>query len=260
MTLPFLQTRYWRGSSFAAAPGAPPPSSAVTRQDDLVHWWKFDETSGTTSVDSINPTDSNLEMTLTNATLDSSGMNGYCALFDGTSDYAGTVNGAVTDVDKDDPYTLCGWIRQNAAQSGLKVMFGLGLSPTNVGQNGPWFTTNTNKVRGYHSDASSWRDVTTSGAIDAEAWYFVAMTWDGSTGTGNLKGYIGKVGTDSTISSTYDTANISSGGPAADPDSAFAGYGSYGYFNGRVDDFRFYNVELSIDEINDIYNGGDGDW
>ncbi len=96
------------------------------------------------------------------------------------------------------------------------------------------------------------RIVTTQGAADvfcggiqAGVWTYVTMTYDGQ----NLKGYVNGV----LQGTTALSGNIlygSSGG------NMLIGY-SYGdnyYFNGHIDEFRFYNGDMNADEILQEYN------
>ena len=58
MSLPFVSGRWGRGGAFAAGPAAPAADvgdgedAGIINPDELLHWWRFDETEGDTYADS----------------------------------------------------------------------------------------------------------------------------------------------------------------------------------------------------------------
>ena len=251
MSLPFVSARGNRGGTFAAGPAAPPASEAkVTRQDDLTHWWKLDDDGS----DSIGGAD----FTLTNgASISNSNYKfGDGALeLDGTNDYAVTADGGVTTVAS--AYTLSLWARPTETVVDLTGLIAVNDDVT------PGFTTSltwlvrtTAKVSMYHGTTSSFVSYSGSGSgITLDSWIFLAQTWDGS----NVKyWYADATAADSDITALETDATDSVKGSL---DTVLVGNSQWNrYYGGQIDDIRLYNVGLTESELNEVYNGGDGDF
>ena len=247
MSLPFVMARGHRGGLFAAAPAAPAESSTVTNQDDLVGWWKFDG-DGTDEIGSA-------DLTLYN----DAGFNASTKKFgthalelDGTSDYASTGNGDITALAS--AYTFSVWFRLTDTGGLLPGVVGFHVSTTPTNGTAVEILQHGGNVRFYHA-ATSDQNLTSGGTVSADKWYFVAQTWDGST----ISYYYADADTPdaaTTLKGTDSADNVQAG-----VDTLIVGRSQWAYSKlGQYDDLRLYNVALSKSKIDEIYNGGDGDF
>ena len=246
MSQPWLSGRSQRGGSFAAGPAAPAGSSGVTRQDDLMHWWKCDETSGTEAADS-GPSASGNGLTerpitlLNGASFASGGKNGYAISFDGTNDAASTAENVIA---APSAYTISCWFKGDAFDGSWQQP--MGLMQTSIGH---LLIVKTGTYIAYHiPSGGGWGvNVTVSETLSDDTWYLYTQTWDGSTMTLYIN---------ADSKGTASSASILAGDYEMD-----VGLFSYTYFfDGLVDDVRLYNVSLSGSEVGKLYNSGGGDW
>lgn len=89
--------------------------------------------------------------------------------------------------------------------------------------------------------------------MSSSNWYHLVLTWNSSAGWAcyfNGVNYIN----DSTASSPANSYNL----PIAAGYSSLTGGIYFDHFNGLIDEFLVYDYELSLDEIQDLYNSGSG--
>ena len=229
-----------------------PPTAGedVTRYDDLVHWWKFDESSGTTASDSVG----SVNLSLDNGAAFAAGKNGNAVDHDGSDDMARSAEAAVTNFTSAGAYTFSIWVNfdvlttwaniwhfDNTA-SGEDFLFNLMVDPS--------------KINGYHKKASGGNaglyDGTYSPGFSTGTWYHIAQTWDGTT----VKLFV-----DGDEKLSAAASDVYAGDYTVTTGRYQVAAGTYQYpFNGKVDDFRIYDVALSTSEIGEVYNSGNGDW
>jgi hypothetical protein len=106
--------------------------------------------------------------------------------------------------------------------------------------------TDGNLVMHYERAGSNY-SLTSGGALSAGAWQFVAMTVDSDL---NIKLYVGDtaVATDQATAETIITSDSFNIG-------RLGGTYNSGYFDGLMDEVKFYNYALSASEISDLYDG-----
>ena len=226
--------------------------STVTRQSDIVHWWKFDE--------DLDDSAGSVTLTSAEGTFSSSNKKfGTHALdLDGVDDYAYSGDGDITDLAS--AYTLSCWMRPEATSGTLPGVLnvtaysGVGGSITT---NGCGMTHHATKVRYYHALTSGQEGYSggTDSALVVDRWYFIAITHDGS----NSQYWLADA-TDGDSTVTQMSTTDTGGSIRGSLDRIFIGYTGYAYTNGQFDDVRNYNVALSEAELNEVYNGGDGDF
>jgi len=229
----------------ATSSGSVPADSKVTRQDDLLAWWQFNESSGTTASDS---SDSGLyPLTLTNMDGSSdwvagkSAAFGNCLEFDGADDYAVSADENFKSL-MGSNFTVSFWFYQDAAA--YAGLFTIG----NVANDGTPFMF----LRRRGAANLSWyfyngyRIVWTSG-IDAGEWHHAAITHDGTT----YRAYL-----DGSANGTYTAGTTVQNGERVFVGTSY----SSNFMNGKIDDFRIYDVTLSAEEIGDVYGSGGGDF
>ena len=133
MTLPVVTGRGWRGGAFAAGPAAPAAESGVTRQDDLVVWYKLDETAGSVVSDSSG---NGRDATANNMADDDwiTGKNGNALNFDHTDDFVkddgaskdicNAMNGSAT-ASSQGPWSVSFWLKkENNTAAGIFTIAG----------------------------------------------------------------------------------------------------------------------------------------
>jgi alpha-galactosidase len=226
----------------------PFPTPPAPKQDPVV-WYKFDETSGTTAVDSMGYRNA----TLTSGPTWVTGHEGNAVNLDGSNDYVNIPNPSggsglfryLTD------FTIAAWVQLDAAKTRAVVWnFGTGtwiymyLEPN----------SSANTVR---FGMTLWRDtyytqhVDSASALPIGGWHHVAVTKAGKTAILYVDG--DEVGRNSNMWLTaYNLGNTSQnyiGRPALSTTSPTAPY-----LDGQIDDFRVYNRALSKSEIRSFGN------
>lgn len=217
-----------------------PVSADVT--DGLVGWWKLNEGSGTSAVDSSGQGNTG---TLTNGPTWVSGKRAQAVSFDGSDDY---IQLPAQLIAIGNTFTFTAWIyftgslttrytvfgQENAASA---FMFEVGQGPGSAG---------TGRVGSLYSgqvDADS-----VSGVLLVNTWTHIAYTKNGTGATSTI--YINgrSVGLATNIGLTYSN---SSGTKAIGRRSAASQV-----FSGSIDDVRLYNRVLTETEIKAIYMAG----
>ena len=207
-------------SALLAAVDLPP-------ENKLEHWWKLDETSGTTASDSVGPADG----TLQDMDPQTDWVDGW---IDGALDFDGSddrVSLGQLDVLKGRTVTISAWIRakySSAAYSPIVTQYDQSWKGYDL------CLDSDGKPSFYLDDEAAVAD----SAVIVNTWYHIAGTYDGEM----LKIYVdGVLEEDSTYYNEDSGANTA----------AYIGYGlnggSHAYFNGIIDDVRVYNwaVETS---------------
>jgi hypothetical protein len=200
-------------------------------------WWKFDEGAGTTAIDSSGQGHNG---TLINGPVWTTGYYGGGIQFDGVDDYVDT--GWTENLAK---WTIACWVTSPAAPSSSGAPSGPLHREANYqinwNHNGGWAGFLGISVGG------SWMG-TTFGTLQANTWYHLCGTYDGT----NLTAYTNGV----------QASQISAPGtPSSESNSLKFGRHAANaqYFAGTVDDARVYNRALDISEIKQMMaSGGQG--
>ena len=236
------------GGASATSSGAPSSGgfAGVTRQSDLVGWWKFDENTGTSAADSIGSNNATLEGDSTWFP----GKNGSSLQCDGTGSYAytGSGNGPTVGADA----SLSFWVRLHAGGATGGVC-------SRDYSNSPSFLAwgQHNQVAAYiNGSATTW---TFPHAFSMGEWHLLTFVYDGTADT--VAAYLDG----SAMSGTASSVSVN---PFSDfADGVLMGaYASSGSpvtgttLNGEVDDVRIYDAALSASDASDIWGNGEGDW
>lgn len=212
------------------------PLGVISLDDGEVGWWKLEEGSGSTAIDSSVFRQSG---TLNNTTWLSGSANcqvdSSCASFNGSSSYIEVPDSTVFDINQMG-FTYSAWIKPSGFTQSYNMFMGHFL---------PYFNVLSNrKLHMSMSAAGAQRSVYGNTLLDAGTWYFAAATYDSS---GYMRVYLN--GREDGIA-----------GP-------FIGPGNYNYnfyigkwqsgssylFAGAIDDVRVYDRALSGVEIERIY-------
>lgn len=210
----------------------------------LAGYWKLDDGSGTSATDAS--TNGNTG-TLTNGPTWTTGQIGGAVNFDGTDDYIdlGTTK---TYIDDGKPFTAAIWLNADVFS----------------GVSRPAYTFKTNGLKGWVSfldsgasyedfsfgrDTSSSKRISFPGGFTTGVWRHVVIVYNGNgfNTTSNYTAYVDGasvvVNSSSTLVSIENENYIGS----------YRSGGSRGYWDGKLDDLRFYNRQLSADEVSQLY-------
>lgn len=105
-----------------------------------------------------------------------------------------------------------------------------------------------------HGGGSGTLLMTSPGALIADSWYHVVVTWDGTTWSMYLNGVLAATATDSTApqsSTVLQIGKVQCYGNAVGPSTADA------FFYGQLDEITGYSVVLTLDQIQAIYAARD---
>jgi len=208
-------------------------TNANSGNGELVGWWKLDDGSGLTAIDSSG---NGNDGTLTNMSGNewTVGQIGGALELDGSNDYVDM--GDAESLNITDAITVTAWIKPSNPGGNWQSI--IANSPTG-GQYNYWFYLESNALK-LSVYSSTYPNLTVSNAIGtADIWYHIAFTAiDGST----MKIFVNgnEVG-----SGTAGTGHWS------------GGYTTIGdlrpgrniHFNGTIDDVRIYNRALSAEEV-----------
>lgn len=223
---------------------APTVGSAGTEEKGTapVGWWKFDEGSGNTVVDSSGNGNTGTIVSTATWKNEDSCKSGKCMSFDGTNGYVNAVHNNTT-LDITDRVTLSTWVKFNALTGAYEEMIVKSggyywIGAQQVGSNYfPYFLIYSGTTN---------RTVTGKTILATGVWYHVVGAWDKDEGVMRL--YVnGKLenslsGITTAIMST--TADVLLGG-----DNTLR-------LNGLLDDARVYNYALTAAQIKQLYASG----
>ncbi|KXK25998.1 MAG: hypothetical protein TR69_WS6001001290 [candidate division WS6 bacterium OLB20] len=233
-----IRQQYNEGSSVL---GVSTGGSALS--NGLVGWWKMDETAANQCSggvnDSCDSSGSGNDMAWAGNTSASGGKYGNAMLFDGTDDYMRRTSPSNIPTGAS-PRTVSAWVHLNALGT-KQAIFQYG--PIGVTRNTLLLNISAANV----PEFTSWADgATSSTALSTGVWYHLVGTYDGDL---TMKIYInGELDTTHTLGgqliSTVDATGINMGAWQA---------GILDDLNGRLDDVRLYDRELSEVEVQELY-------
>ncbi|MHC4088052.1 MAG: LamG-like jellyroll fold domain-containing protein, partial [Planctomycetota bacterium] len=205
------------------------PGNIYGSDEGLVAHWKFDDGSGGTATDSAGTNNGTLNG---NPTWTAGRVDGALS-FDGIGDYVSLATIASLT---GDTLTAQAWIR--LSDLGSKPILTQHL--TNMTKDGYYFYITGGRPTFYLIDGFTSAQAISPETINADQWYHVAGTNDGS----NLKLYV-----DGRLKS-----NVSSAGFTGVSTNAYIGrdISSAVHYNGLIDDVRIYNRAVSESEFQDI--------
>ncbi len=224
---------------------------------NLVGWWKFDETSGTTAADSSSKgNNGTLTGGVTFANNAAVGKVGGALSFDGVNDYVSLGTNALDFMGAQG--TIMGWIKYTVSSANSVFSYG------DTAGTGYFLSINdngTNRMQAVVRRANStdqWDSSTNTNVFTDGSWFHYA--WVQYAGTANIEFYVNGSASPPTI---YNEVGVSSANVYFDDIVANAEGGALGarvrstvdqYFKGSLDDFRIYDRPLTADEIKAIYD------
>lgn len=169
---------------------------------------------------------------------------GQALSFDGVDDYI-TFNGVANDVSHTS-FAFSAWIKSSFT-SGFDTV--VAINTSGLGNQTQLFIDNTLTVRVYDGTDDS-TELSSLGSVVDGNWHHVVYTRTGSTGTLYVDGV--SQGTH-TSSDTFSGTDLWSLGQEFD-----AGPTASDLYQGLMDDVRFYNRSLTINDVKTLYNAGIG--
>lgn len=202
----------------------------------LIAWWKLDDGSGTTPVDSSGTGNNG---TFVGSPTWTTGHIGGGLSFNGSSQY---VTAATTGMGSLTTATLAAWM--NRSSTGNQVSLGAGSNSTNDRFTFQWFTDGNCYFTFGNGSGIQYAFC----AANVTGWHHFAMVFDGSqAGNARIAGYIDGV----LKTLTYNTSPPSSLSSSASLGNFVMGTNANlsGNSTGIVDDVRFYNVAKNATDI-----------
>ncbi len=233
-----IQSLYASGQSDEVNTSASQAQGTGRLDSGLAGYWKLDDGSGTSATDAS--TNGNTG-TLTNGPTWTTGQMGSAVSFDGTDDNISIGN--ISMYDGRDDFAITAWINLNST-SGFQCIFCKDQSGDSasqfrfsIGENG------TGKL-GYGDSSHSLGGNST---LSTSTWYHAVITRSSGAGyTFYLNGI-------------FDGNTAPGSPPNTNSRSAYIGAresnlgGLTSYFNGKIDEVRFYHRSLSADEVSQLY-------
>ena len=207
---------------------------------DMVAWWKFDETSGTTASDSSGNGK--------NGTL-----NGSCTWVAGKINNAVNIPGGTSYVSVPNSinsgvtnFSISAWVYMNSESANMRI-FDFGSSTTSYMEMTPLHAASSGKYQFVIRTSSTTKTVTGTAALPVGSWQFVTVTLSSQTLTLYLNGaQVGQI--------TNCSINPNSLGSTTKNYIGKSQTTSHPNLNGKVNDFRFYKRTLTTAEISALYN------
>ena len=256
------------GGKPATSGGAPAAAAAspVTRQSDLVGWWKFNESSGTNAEDSSTTgNDGTLQnMADSDWVEPPTGLStafGNCLEFDGDDDYVSIP--ADSAYPSTGSFSVSAWLYpETGVFSHIRsILETVNYHTTGVNGNFNFYFNSTSghlTLASYDGQSSTSSNSTLAG-ISLDNWYQVGFVYDASddvtTGdTTQLYVNGAKLGGTAAVNSSSDL------GAGEDNGFLVANDRGTNFLGGKVDDVRIYGVALTSGNMASIYGSGNGDW
>ena len=213
---------------------------SVTNQSALKAWWKLNETTGDASDSSAFSNTGSLR----NDPTYSAGKFGNAITLDGTDDHIRTYG--YTGINGTAGRTVALWFKTSTAN---KPILQYGAAGT-----GTLFKLSLNSTGAAVLDLGSATITSSTTGLADGNWHHLAVSFPSAANSGAAKLYVDATGTNGTGTTTINTNTASDVIIGRDGTSGSA------YFNGQIDDVRFYDGEMNSTLISQLYGNGNGDF
>lgn len=225
------------------------PASAGV-DPDLEGWWKLNDGSGTSAADATG--NGNTGTITGNPTWGTGPNSNGDLVFDGTGDLVTIANEANFDFETNTLFSITFWLKVNSSASGVDLLYSKNSAIGNL----PGYTVQADpdnqQVKAALVDIVGAAATTSSGinSVVLNTWYFIAVTYDGSSTGAGLKIYV-NAGTPATGSGSVGTSILNNADPVF---GVKAGLG--GDLWAELDDARIYTKQLTSGEVSTLNSAG----
>ena len=208
--------------------------------DNLIAYWKLDETSGTNAEDQV----ASYDGTNSGAALGTDGIIGKCYDFESSEGDKVTV----ADAAGLDPvnFSISLWVKAESSGEANCGLFSKGTSSSDILQFAFYDTSLRPMIHLTHT-TGGYKTLIADGAISTGAWHHLVVTYDGTTKRIYVDGSDVKDSTDGSGNYVGTTSDIKFG-----EDIGTANY------DGLLDEIGFWSRALTSAEVTDLYNSGAG--
>ncbi len=234
---------YAQGGGTKSNTSVSQPQGTGRLDSGLAGYWKLDDGSGTSAIDSS--TNGNTG-TLTNGPTWTTGQVGGAVDFDGSNDYINTTD--LSSIEGTSQVTFSAWVNADTLSTRRGV---IGKEGQNYAMETEW--TTGDDVLLYFGGGSIY-GYTTSDILATGQWQLWTMVFDGNQ-TGNasrLKFYLNGVERALTFVGTIGSTSPSGSANAVRIGDSYDNSGN-GFLDGKIDEVRIYNRALSADEVGQLY-------
>jgi len=216
---------------------------------NLIAWWKFDETAGTTAYDSADGHNGQL---MNGPVWTTGKINGGLS-FDSVDDYINVADDASLKFTKDSNFTICVWVKPNSISHDGSEIF----SKMQANSQKNLFTYESFWQQSYQRFVFEFCNSgyyyivvsTPDGSAPAGSWYYATCVYQNKNIQIYLNGVLQSSGYFNSNPTGASNNFLAIGARVIDT-------GFQDYFGGTLDDLRIYNRALSADEILQLYEGG----
>ena len=223
------------------------PQGTGRLDSGLAGYWKLDDGSGTSAVDSS--TNGNTG-TLTGGPTWTTGQVGSAVDFDGTDDYVTAADADTLDIADSVNFTFSGWFNRDIFTTDDTILAkSNGQTAADTGYN-VYIDDTTDKLTFVANDGTDQYKLESVSTFTATGWHHYSVVWDESGAT-QTKLYINGVSEAATATGTFANVNTLVNAVAfrlgAESDAGNP-------FDGKLDEIRLYNRALSVDEVAQLYH------
>lgn len=222
----------------------------MTLTDNLVSYWKFDESSGNASDASGGG------HTLTNANVTyGTGIINNGAVFNSSTDSLSTSSYTDFNFERTSPFSISSWLNVTSLTSGSYI---LDREDSATLRGLVWFVQSDGKLRvqfGNNNDGSNCIYVdSTASQVSTGSWYHLVLTYSGSSAASGFTMYVNGSSVATTTlfnnlsATTQNTQNLVIGNRV----------GGGNDFSGTLDEFGVWSRAVTSGEVTSLYNGGVG--
>ena len=178
---------------------------------------------------------------------------------DGTGDYVDLGTDASLSIGGNQPFTFATWFKKDTISTSLRGIFNRGAYNSDLEYNIYFGGSGSTSIKASASDGTSnnvyiGRATSSLSAGWAGEWHHLTVTWDGSPLNSGFNIYLDGVDSDTanfSLGTFTSTTNLGSETVLGALNS-----GAAYFFDGELDNSRFYDRELTADEILKLYSEG----
>jgi hypothetical protein len=238
-------------SSSSTSEGYSESSSSSSVDGSLIARYNFEEGTGSTVSDAVGNNDGTTS-------------GGFAWVEGKCGNYAGSFNGTDSFVEINDSndftntgFSMSAWIKPNDISVNYQSVFSHYSDGTGADQS--WLFV----VRGpedtvsftvYDSSENFIGRTAPTSSLTLGEWSHIAATWDGTNSSGGIKVYVDGVQVDDTNLEFGSFGGINNSAEQVRVGAARNNGSNAYFFDGSIDDVRYYNKELSVSEINEVKN------